>query len=387
MAKLATIPVTVLLQTLFCGKVFSRPVKLSLVALLAGVGLATVSDVELSALGFMLAFAAVVTTAWAQILTGQLQSDLGVSSSQLLHNTSPIMAAILVVVAPPIDYAVTGQSVADASLYNPAVAAMAALSCLIAVGVNMSSFLVLGKTSAVTYQVLGHVKTCLVLIFGFVFFQSPWSVYSLSGMAIAVLGIVAYTHYAAAAAAANVAMQQKLVGPGLKSTSLYSRLTSTEDNSSIKSGGIGANGNGGSTNVPTRVPPGTVELPISIKPALVTGDRKTSPVKKKVQFEPSPMERVWSSIVESTVWSVFRREDTAEERLAAKYEKSPLMKPDGDMETSTQGINKNDKFVVEMSESDLDTLVFGGVQAVKPPFQKEKKVGNNSGRGVPAGSD
>ena len=45
------------------------------------------------------------------------------------------------------------------------------LSCFFALGVNISNYLVLGKTSPLTYQVLGHLKTILILVLGFTMFQ------------------------------------------------------------------------------------------------------------------------------------------------------------------------------------------------------------------------
>ena len=45
------------------------------------------------------------------------------------------------------------------------------LSCVFALGVNISNYLVLGKTSPLTYQVLGHLKTVLILILGFTVFE------------------------------------------------------------------------------------------------------------------------------------------------------------------------------------------------------------------------
>ena len=45
------------------------------------------------------------------------------------------------------------------------------LSCLFALGVNISNYLVLGKTSPLTYQVLGHLKTVLILVLGFTVFN------------------------------------------------------------------------------------------------------------------------------------------------------------------------------------------------------------------------
>ena len=44
------------------------------------------------------------------------------------------------------------------------------LSCIIAVGTNLSQFICIGRFTAVSFQVLGHMKTILVLTLGFFFF-------------------------------------------------------------------------------------------------------------------------------------------------------------------------------------------------------------------------
>ena len=68
------------------------------------------------------------------------------------------------------------------------------LSCLISVSVNFSTFLVIGKTSPVTYQVLGHLKTCLVLAFGYGLLRDPFSWRNILGILIAVVGMVLYSY-------------------------------------------------------------------------------------------------------------------------------------------------------------------------------------------------
>lgn len=69
------------------------------------------------------------------------------------------------------------------------------LSCLISVSVNFSTFLVIGKTSPVTYQVLGHLKTCLVLAFGYVLLRDPFSWRNILGILIAIVGMVLYSYW------------------------------------------------------------------------------------------------------------------------------------------------------------------------------------------------
>lgn len=69
------------------------------------------------------------------------------------------------------------------------------LSCLISVSVNFSTFLVIGKTSPVTYQVLGHLKTCLVLGFGYTLLHDPFTERNLIGILIAIGGMGLYSYF------------------------------------------------------------------------------------------------------------------------------------------------------------------------------------------------
>ena len=60
---------------------------------------------------------------------------------------------------------------------------------------NFSTFLVIGKTSPVTYQVLGHLKTCLVLAFGYVLLKDPFNWRNILGIMVAVIGMVVYSYF------------------------------------------------------------------------------------------------------------------------------------------------------------------------------------------------
>ena len=66
------------------------------------------------------------------------------------------------------------------------------VSCLLAVLVNVSQFLCLGRFSAVSYQVVGHAKTILVLLIGWACFGGVLSSQQTMGMAMAVAGMVMY---------------------------------------------------------------------------------------------------------------------------------------------------------------------------------------------------
>eukprot|EP00268_Persea_americana_P047909 TRINITY_DN5020_c0_g1_i7.p1 TRINITY_DN5020_c0_g1~~TRINITY_DN5020_c0_g1_i7.p1 ORF type:complete len:278 (-),score=26.29 TRINITY_DN5020_c0_g1_i7:314-1147(-) len=193
MTKLAIIPCTVLLETLFFRKRFSRSIQFALTILLVGVGIATVTDLQLNVLGSVLSVLAVITTCIAQIMTNTIQKRFKVSSTQLLYQSCPYQAMTLFVTGPFLDWLLTNQNV-FAFKYTPQVLAFIVLSCLISVSVNFSTFLVIGKTSPVTYQVLGHLKTCLVLAFGYVLLHDPFSWQNIFGILIALVGMIVYSY-------------------------------------------------------------------------------------------------------------------------------------------------------------------------------------------------
>ncbi|MCD9640806.1 UDP-xylose transporter 1 [Datura stramonium] len=194
MTKLAIIPFTVLLETLFLKKQFSKNIKFALFILLIGVGIASITDLQLNFVGTILSLLAIVTTCVGQILTNTIQKRLNISSTQLLYQSAPFQAAILFVTGPVVDQFLTKQNV-FAYKYSPIVVGFIVLSCLIAVSVNFSTFLVIGKTSPVTYQVLGHLKTCLVLGFGYTLLHDPFTSRNIIGILVAIVGMGLYSYF------------------------------------------------------------------------------------------------------------------------------------------------------------------------------------------------
>lgn len=57
----------------------------------------------------------------------------------------------------------------------------------------MSQYLCIGRFSATSFQVLGHMKTVCVLILGWILFDSALTVKNILGMLLAVMGMVVYS--------------------------------------------------------------------------------------------------------------------------------------------------------------------------------------------------
>ncbi|KAH1139560.1 hypothetical protein GYH30_028778 [Glycine max] len=191
-AKLSMIPVSCLLEVFFDNIRYSRDTKLSIGVVLLGVGVCTVTDVSVNTKGFVSAFMAVWSTSLQQYYVHFLQRKYSLSSFNLLGHTAPAQAASLLLLGPVLDYWLTNNRV-DRYAYNAGSLIFIFMSCTIAVGTNLSQFICIGRFTAVSFQVLGHTKTILVLIMGFFFFgREGLNVHVVLGMVIAVFGMIWY---------------------------------------------------------------------------------------------------------------------------------------------------------------------------------------------------
>ncbi|KAK7277390.1 hypothetical protein RIF29_18541 [Crotalaria pallida] len=191
-AKLSMIPVSCLLEVVLDKIRYSRDTKLSICVVLLGVGVCTVTDVSVNTKGFVAAFIAVWSTSLQQYYVHLLQRKYSLSSFSLLGHTAPAQAASLLLLGPFLDYWLTDKRV-DRYDYNTVSLIFIIMSCTIAVGTNLSQFICIGRFTAVSFQVLGHMKTILVLIMGFFFFgKEGLNLHVVFGMIIAVVGMIWY---------------------------------------------------------------------------------------------------------------------------------------------------------------------------------------------------
>eukprot|EP01018_Ginkgo_biloba_P000589 Gb_09916 [translate_table: standard] len=191
-AKLSMIPVSCLLEVVLDKIRYSRDTKLSIMVVLIGVGVCTVTDVSVNAKGFIAAVIAVWSTAMQQYYVHYLQRKYSLSSFNLLGHTAPAQAASLLLLGPFIDYWLTEKRV---DLYDYSIPSVffIILSCTIAVGTNLSQFICIGRFTAVSFQVLGHMKTILVLFLGFCLFgKEGLNAQVVLGMFLAVIGMIWY---------------------------------------------------------------------------------------------------------------------------------------------------------------------------------------------------
>lgn len=189
--KLAIIPVSCAIEFLLLQKIFNNRIISSIGVVLLGVGLSTVSEVSLNGIGSVVAAIACVSTATQQVLIGHLQRKHSIGSNELIQVTSPIQAVSLLVLGPFVDEVLVGDFPWSYEFHVPSMVFLLG-SCLLAAMVNISQFFVIGRFSAVTFQVVGHVKTVVVLFFGWFLFNDVITWKSFFGMCLAVVGMVMY---------------------------------------------------------------------------------------------------------------------------------------------------------------------------------------------------
>ncbi|XP_024974292.1 UDP-rhamnose/UDP-galactose transporter 2-like isoform X2 [Cynara cardunculus var. scolymus] len=192
-SKLSMIPVVCVMEWILHNKHYSKEVKISVLVVVIGVGVCTVTDVKVNGKGFICACVAVVATSLQQISIGSLQNKYSVGSFELLSKTAPIQALSLLVFGPFIDYYLSGNFVLSYMRTISSGAIFILLSCSLAVFCNISQYLCIGRFSAVSFQVLGHMKTVCVLTLGWLLFDSELSLKNILGMLVAVAGMLIYS--------------------------------------------------------------------------------------------------------------------------------------------------------------------------------------------------
>lgn len=124
-----------------------------------------------------------------QIWTNRYQKELQCDALQMLYHTSPIITLGMLLLCPVFHDMEALQNYE----WNLVLTRDIAISCAFALGVNISNYLILGKTGPLTYQVLGHLKTILILLLGFLLFGKSTNPQNIIGICIAMVGVISYT--------------------------------------------------------------------------------------------------------------------------------------------------------------------------------------------------
>lgn len=193
--KVMTTPTVVFIESLLYQKYLENNLKLSLLPVCLGVIITTVTDFRANAIGTGYAVAGVIVTSFYQIWSGSLQRSLDCNALQLQTYVAPLAALFILPLVPIFDeYRFTALN--SIWFYNFTYKNVSIISITGFFGflVNVSIFLVIGRSSPLSYNILGHCKTVVVLMSDYLFFERPFTFKSSSGIALTLAGVFWYTN-------------------------------------------------------------------------------------------------------------------------------------------------------------------------------------------------
>ncbi|CAF0974589.1 unnamed protein product [Didymodactylos carnosus] len=187
--KVLTTPVVALISWYHYNTKYSQLVILSLVPVVIGVCTHSVNDIQLTIFGTIIASLGVVSASIYQVWVGEKQKEFDMSPQQLLFYQAPLSAILLVpliLISEKIPTYTTNEEQRDAIM-----AVLA--SGIVAFVVNLSVYWVIRNTSALTYNMIGHMKTISILVGGFVLFKDTLNIKQFFGIMLTLFGLFTYT--------------------------------------------------------------------------------------------------------------------------------------------------------------------------------------------------
>jgi solute carrier family 35 protein E3 len=252
-SKILITPTVMVMQYVMSGTTTNTQIKMAVGIMLVGVTLATVTDVDVTPTGFVIGMLAVLGAAQSQILIGHyatqkiknmkegkerkkerkkkrkkkdtrrrkslispslvflfscffppsqgdMQKKLGASANQLLVAYTPFVMVMLVIVS-PLELMLKENSGKGFAVYNNWIeenlsmwsVGVIVLSGCFGLLVSLSTFLMIGATSALTYNIVGHLKTVCILMTGFIFFHDSMGFAKFFGIVCALAGVFWYS--------------------------------------------------------------------------------------------------------------------------------------------------------------------------------------------------
>lgn len=183
LAKMLTVPGTVLLTYLMYGKTYSMEVLGSLAVMTGGIGL-TIGTIEgVNFWGTFFALSGVLVVCLSSVMTGELQKKHKVDPAILSYHIFPPqlgMLALIVLVMEPVFPGQAG-SIWDYQWSFEAVFCILA-TCCFAMLLNLSGLWILNVFTSVTYSVVGYLKTGCVLAIGIIIFGESFTAWTFFGL-------------------------------------------------------------------------------------------------------------------------------------------------------------------------------------------------------------
>lgn len=183
-------PAVAAINFLFYGMKIPIAAVVSLFPMVLGVGAMTYYEPQASAVEdrtgsveVALALGGVIVSAIYMVWIASYQRKLDINAFQLLYNQAPIGSVLLLAMMPWTD------SVPSLSATSSSIWMMILLSTTCAVLINISQFFIIAGAGPVSSTVAGHIKTCAIVMLGWIFSGKKVSNKSMFGVLVAIASI------------------------------------------------------------------------------------------------------------------------------------------------------------------------------------------------------
>ena len=188
----ATSPMfTVLMSKIIMKKQYNRWVYISILPMVVGIYMASKGEMNFDTIGFICCTIGVIFRAVKSVIQQMLLTDPTekLNPIELLFYMSQPCILITGV------WAYFGESadvIADKYTYRTQTWVMYLVTCILAIGMNITTFLVTFMTSAVTLQVLGQGKVVMTILLSLVLFKNQISLLGGVGCCTTIAGAMMY---------------------------------------------------------------------------------------------------------------------------------------------------------------------------------------------------
>lgn len=199
LSKLMNIPFMVIYKYIIQGKTTPIQSLCSLAVLLVGMALFTVNDVQFNVPGAIIALVAILSTTVYQSRQAAMQGEYSITGTQLNHIVA--FPQFIICITAAFVFESHGPKSIFLHKFQTTEIFLILLTGAFAVFGNVIGFIMIGKTGPVTFQVIGHVKTILIFVFGLIMFPptqketQEQKVKKIVGLVVSMAGVIAYTFF------------------------------------------------------------------------------------------------------------------------------------------------------------------------------------------------
>lgn len=186
--------VTVLIYRIIFSRTYSQQTYLSIIPLIAGVAIATIGDLQVTILGFIMTVLGVFLASAKTVTTNRLMTgSLKLGAMELLFRMSPLAAAqCLFYAVISGEFAKVKPAMENGELAG-ALSGMILVNAAMAFFLNTVSFQANKVAGALTMSVAANLKQCMTIALGIALFSVQVSAVNGTGMLIALAGAALYS--------------------------------------------------------------------------------------------------------------------------------------------------------------------------------------------------